>query len=142
MALHVLFRCSVDMPLERVSDAEQFCCPHSWVHRLITPAIPMTFFRYLALLVPVATCCEVLCYQSYKATALVREALENEATGRPSGAASTAAFESIAKFNASLVSARLSLQPLLVIGVAFCMMWGSLVAILWVGGTELPGSGV
>ena len=141
MAVHVLSQCAVDMTLERVSDAEHSCCLYSLVHRLGTPAIPMTFFRYLALLVPVATCCEVLCCHAYRATALVHEASEMEAT-ESAGAVSSAAFESIAKFNANLVSARLSLQPLLVTGVVFCVMWGSLLAIVWLGGTELPGSGV
>jgi hypothetical protein len=102
----------------------------------------MTFFRYLALIVPVVTCCEVLCDQATSAADIVRAALQTSILTDGSCTATSATFESIAKLNDHLILTRQSLQPLLVTGVGFCVMWGSLVMIVWVGGTAPTGSGL
>ena len=91
-------------------------------------AIPITFLRCMALIVPVVVCSEVLCCQARRAKDAVREALAKE-----SGTLSPATLEQITQLNASLASAREALQPLLVIGVGFFLMWGSLAAVVWLG---------
>ena len=119
--------------------AKWFCCLQRLAHRLNLPAVPMTMFRCLALIVPVMTCCEVLCDQARTATDTVHAQLQQLCTTNGPCTVSSATFESIAQLNADLISTRQSLQPLLVTGVAFCLMWGSLVGIVWLGGTAPAG---
>lgn len=88
----------------------------------------------MALVLPVVACCEVLCYRARSAADAVREAC---ATEGPCGTVSPVTFDSIKQLNDDLISARQALQPLLATGVVFCMMWGNLIAIVWLGGNTI-----
>lgn len=97
------------------------------------PAAVLTAHRCLTLIIPVVACCEVLSYRARSAADALREVLSTESSCGPTPPAT---FDWIAQLNVDLPRARLAMQPLLVTGVAWCMMWGSLVGIVWIGGDD------
>ena len=132
VALRVPAQRRLETVLQHISECtDQCCCLHRRVRRVTLPATLLTAHRCLTLIVPVVACCEVLSYRARSAADAVREVSLEEG---PCGPVPPTTFESIAQLNADLVRARQAMQPLLVTGVAWCMMWGSLVGVIWIGG--------